>query len=359
MIAGRVAADIGSTIAATGALSIGDAASPDGFFSRGELRVLDHTVALLDSNQAVLGSLTRLGNAGVGGALNSPHGILLDFGNNIVGFGTINTPNDVLRPAINNGVITGNSPVEKITLTGYIKGVGSLDNVLVAGTSSPGFSPAAVYFGSVDFGSTSKLIAELEGLLPGSSGYDQLNFSGTAAPAGTLNVELINGFVPNVGNTFTLITAAGGITGAFDAMMLPGLPEYWYWQPTYSASELRLSVQTTRPRHNSRNPLDVTGDGHVAPNDALAVINRINAFGSGPPPPNPNNLPDFYDTSGDNFIGPNDALRGINAINAGQGGEGPSDSLISSAASPSINWAALLDLLALDIAERGAARKFR
>jgi hypothetical protein len=45
------------------------------------------------------------------------------------------------------------------------------------------------------------------------SDYGQLNISGTAALAGTLNVSLANGFSPTPGQTFTLLTATGGLGG--------------------------------------------------------------------------------------------------------------------------------------------------
>lgn len=90
------------------------------------------------------------------------------------------------------------------------------------------------------------------------------------------------------------------------------------------------------PWHNSANGLDVNGginnqpDGHVVAGDALAVINYINAFGSGAVPAHAaiGQPFGFLDTgggvngSGDNFIAPNDVLDVINAINAGKGGEG-------------------------------------
>ena len=42
--------------------------------------------------------------------------------------------------------------------------------------------------------------------------YDNVSVSGTAALGGTLNVSLINSFVPAATNAFTIVTAAGGFT---------------------------------------------------------------------------------------------------------------------------------------------------
>src|SRR5262249_11488943 len=155
---------------------------------------------------AVLGSVTALSeSSSAPGTLSASNGILVDFGNNIVGFGTLNTPNDVLKPVTNNCAILGNSATEQITLAGYVKGVGSLDNVQVTGTNSPGFSPAKVYYGSVSYDAGAKVIAELGSLVPG-SGYDQQILSGRANLGGTLELDLINGYQPSLGNAFTLVS---------------------------------------------------------------------------------------------------------------------------------------------------------
>jgi hypothetical protein len=117
-------------------------------------------------------------------------------------------------------------------------------------------------------------------------------------------------------------------------------------------------------------------DGHVVAGDALAIINYINAFGAGAVPANATiGQPfGFLDTTGgdngagDNFIAPNDALDVINAINAGIGGEGESfaPSVIAAASSTNIprlsaatrdDWPDLLALLAFDTAQQSALRR--
>ena len=62
---GKIAAGYGSTIAATGNLTLGDSTSPAGFTSDGELYTGANTVTLRSVNQAVLGSLTQVGAAAV------------------------------------------------------------------------------------------------------------------------------------------------------------------------------------------------------------------------------------------------------------------------------------------------------
>lgn len=72
---------------------------------------------------------------------------------------------------------------------------------------------------------------------------------------------------------------------------------------------------------NPVQPLDVNGDAHVSPLDALIVINALNEHGPG----NLNAIfgsPSqyYYDVNGDDLLSPLDALMIINRLNASQGG---------------------------------------
>jgi hypothetical protein len=61
---------------------------------------------------------------------------------------------------------------------------------------------------------------------------------------------------------------------------------------------------------------DVNDDGFLAPNDALAVINDLNALGSRQLVAPPSSADPYVDVDGDGYIAPNDALSVINQINA-------------------------------------------
>ena len=62
--------------------------------------------------------------------------------------------------------------------------------------------------------------------------------------------------------------------------------------------------------------LDVNGDGYIAPDDALKIINALNFAGAQPlPPGHP------FDVSKDDYLSPIDALMVINYLNAN--GSGP------------------------------------
>ena len=108
--------------------------------------------------------------------------------------------------------------------------------------------------------------------------------------------------------------------------------------------------------------VQVSGTWRNDPGDALAAINYINAFGnidSGKVPALGTMIAGqtvdsgqpfgFLDANGDNFVAANDALAVINAINAGQGGEGES--------ATSTNERDVLMLLALDTALQPKRRR--
>lgn len=236
-IQARVAGDIGSVIRATESLTLGDASSPAGFATAGDVEAGSHTVTLMDSNEAVLGSLTSID----GGTVVAASGLLIDFGRNVVGNGIVDTPNDENIPVINNGHVSGDSIESTITMTGFIKGVGSLDFTQIDGTSSPGFSPAVTNNGSVVYGALSTLLVELAGDLPG-SGYDQINHSGIADLGGSLLVDLIDGFVPRGGDNFTILTAAEQLINNLSDFQLPELEEGLRWLIDQSGNDIVLTV---------------------------------------------------------------------------------------------------------------------
>jgi hypothetical protein len=258
--AGAVIMPAGAIVNATGGdLILGDVNKLNGFYSNGTLQVGQRTVMLADSNDAVLdsGALVTLGAGGVPGALAAANGLTLDFGGNITGFGAVNTPNSAAKPLINNGHIAGASSIEPITLAGYVKGVGTLDNVNVTGTLAPGFSPATVTLGSVAY--AGQLEIELGGTALGN--FDRLEHTigaGAAQLGGSLTLSLINGFIPSLGDTFEFLTAAGGVNGTFAAETLPSLAGGLGWDVIYGANSVVLEV-TAAPSFTA----DFDDDGDV------------------------------------------------------------------------------------------------
>jgi hypothetical protein len=71
-------------------------------------------------------------------------------------------------------------------------------------------------------------------------------------------------------------------------------------------------------------------DGIVSPEDSLAIINYINAFGGGAVPASATSGGPYYDVTGDGNIAPDDTLAVINYINAQSGPSGDDFSVGSS-----------------------------
>ncbi|RMH13788.1 MAG: hypothetical protein D6698_13530 [Gammaproteobacteria bacterium] len=287
---GRLTAGVLSRIELASSISLvlGDLNAPDGFYSNGRVVVPGvASLTLEDANTAVFDSaaLVTIGDEIVPGTINAVNGITLDFGGNIVGYGTIDTPNDPFKPLTNNGNIIGNSPSNPITLTGYVKGVGTLDNVVITGTDSPGFSPATVYRGSVSY--AGNLEVEIGGTSVGD--FDKIVHSGTATLGGILDVLLINGFTPSAGDSFDILDWTT-VAGNFSTLNLPLLGDSLDWDTSGLLIDGTISVIFA--------PVvgDLDGDGFVGITDLNIVLgnwNQVVAAGdqlSGDP-------------SGDGFVG--------------------------------------------------------
>ena len=271
-VAAKVAAGLGSTITAGGGdLVIGDSATPSGFASDGELRTGTHTVTIHDLNAAQLGTLTTLGSGGTPGTVTVPNGAVVAFGRAIVGVGVVDTPDNPLKPLINNGDILGNSPTEQIELTGYVKGVGTFDNVLFSGTFSPGLSPSTVYVGSIAFGSAATLDIEIGGLGQGSQ-HDAVSAAGSVALDGELNVTLLGAFTPQAGDIFDILNFSAA-SGDFAAMNLPALDPGVMWNVGFltTTGELLATIMG-----------DISGDFSVGVGDLGLLGNQWGTAGSGP-----------------------------------------------------------------------------
>ena len=82
------------------------------------------------------------------------------------------------------------------------------------------------------------LFVELGGILPGE--FDLLSITGAAMLDGTLDVSLLSGFVPIPNDSFTFLTADGGVSGMFDTENLPTLGGTLEWQVVYGTHNVSL-----------------------------------------------------------------------------------------------------------------------
>jgi hypothetical protein len=196
---------------------------------------------------------------------------------------------------------------------------------------------------------------------PGANG-DAALFTGSGQPAVAADGTL----------TFTPAPNAHG-TAHFSVVLIDN-------GGTLNAGVDTSAVQTfdiviTKPHiwHNTKNAMDGDGDDKIAPIDALQIINYINACGN----VNGGHVPalgsttcgggradygkpfGYIDISGDDFVAPNDALTVINAINAGQGGEGEAiqESGVGNRESVGDASGDLMTLLAIDVASQSKRRR--
>nr|WP_090374452.1 FG-GAP-like repeat-containing protein [Dyadobacter sp. SG02]SEI59214.1 Por secretion system C-terminal sorting domain-containing protein [Dyadobacter sp. SG02] len=149
--------------------------------------------------------------------------------NNVNNAGILDTGTGLL---FTTGTFTGN---------GEVKGNGNIlyANFTNTGTVSPGNSPGILTF-TGDFSNTGAINIELGGTAT-ITGYDQLFVTGTLTAGGTINVSLINGFAPALGDEFTIIDA-GALSGTFPTINLPSVAPK-IWETTYDASNGTLKLK--------------------------------------------------------------------------------------------------------------------
>jgi arylsulfatase A len=199
-------------------------------------------------NSQVFGNIENTGQIDVGEVATAT------FHGNLIHNGTlrVNVLDGVPSTAVFLGDVTG---------SGDAVGGG---NVVFEGRVSPGNSVDTMAFQTnVEFGASSTLAMELGGLAGIDS--DQFLVDGRASLGGTLFVDLINDFVPTVGENFTLMLSTQGITGTFDQVILPEVPGI-DWQLNYSLLTVMLKAIEGPPAMQA----DFDSDGDVDGHDFLA-----------------------------------------------------------------------------------------
>jgi len=154
---------------------------------------------------------------------------------------------------VHNGIEIRTNTGSRSVFFGSVTGAGPFTgggDVEFNGDLRPGNSPANVSFaGNIVVGPTAGLDIELAGIAKG-TGYDSLTVAGAAALGGTLDVSLLGGFVPTAGQSFEILTAAGGINGTFDAVNLPSLAAGLYLDLNYNPNSVLLTVAGTLGDYN-------------------------------------------------------------------------------------------------------------
>ncbi len=250
-VGGALAGSASNQIMASGGtLTVGDANSAAGFNFAGTIDVAaGATLDLRDSDKATLGSATTLAAAA---RLSSLNGATLGAGKTLSASGAAQVDGKFTNQGTVNGPGTAG---QFLTFTDDVDGPGGYTgNVLFSDGFSPGSSPAAVSLQNFALDASSTLTIELGGMAAGTQ-YDQLNATGTAILAGTIDVKLINGFQPVLGNQFTVLTFASR-SGDFANYTGTDIAGFLELRPTFTATSLLL---TARPEVDG----DINLDGAV------------------------------------------------------------------------------------------------
>ncbi len=124
-------------------------------------------------------------------------------------------------------IVNGSLADSAVTVNGgTLGGTGTLNNVTVnsGGEVAPGDAPGVMHLsGSLTMAAGAAMDFELDS----PTSYDQLELSGPAVLGGELNVSLVNGFSPAVGQSFDLIN--GHTNGSFAEINLPTLGSDLRW----------------------------------------------------------------------------------------------------------------------------------
>ncbi|HEV8199575.1 MAG TPA: MopE-related protein, partial [Candidatus Polarisedimenticolia bacterium] len=150
---------------------------------------------------------------------------------------------------LNGGALTSSSPLS--IQGGTVQGTGTITGGMtsVAGHVVPGQSPGLLTVaGNYIQQAQGSLDVEIGGTTAGTQ-HDQLNVAatgGTATLGGRLNVALANGFVPSLGQTFTILNALSR-TGTFASTSFPGIGCGLTWAVSYTATTAVLTIVTDGP----------------------------------------------------------------------------------------------------------------
>ena len=144
-------------------------------------------------------------------------------------------------------LIAAEVDVQGNTLDSTVDGTGTIDGTLLneGGTVAPGDNAPGVLT-VTDFTQTSgDLLFDIQGTLPGID-YSQLLVNGAAAFGGNIEFDFLNGFMPQIGQIYTLI-AYESFSGTFDSYTIDNLSPYFTADITYGADDVQVSFTEVTP----------------------------------------------------------------------------------------------------------------
>ncbi len=135
---------------------------------------------------------------------------------------TLASGNKIVRDVRNDGTVQALEGT--LHLSGEVSGNGVFSGDFhFSGTTRPGTSPGLLMFeGDLSFSDEHVLEMEIAGLLRGGN-YDALDITGSFTAGGLLVVTFLNGFQPELGDSFFFLNVGGTIYGQFGEVVLPAL----------------------------------------------------------------------------------------------------------------------------------------
>jgi subtilase-type serine protease len=221
------------------------------------------TSSFLDNYGSV--SNTGLMNAQAFGFANEAGGTLKNSGefqsanfttfanSNVLNTGTITIAGNDTIPVVggafrNDGTVNltagPNIPAQmQVTGTGTLSGTGTINgNVFMQGIMAPGDSTGLFTInGSLTDTSSASFLEDINGAGPGQNG--ELKITGDVTLAGSLDVDLLNGFVPQADGSWVLLQYDGTLTGMFSGEVFPsdGLD----WSVVYDTADHEVLLDVT------------------------------------------------------------------------------------------------------------------
>ncbi len=189
--------------------------------------VLTHNPGAFISGHGALftGGLTNQGQMAFSGGTTDIRGdVLLQAGSRVATSGAGSTTT-FFDDVVHNGLEIFTGAGASTVFYGSQSGAGNFTGtgtVYFIGDLRPGNSPAAVsYGGDLVFGGASSLTLEIGGLVSGTL-HDHLDVTGALFADGDLTLTLLDGFMPQFGDTFDLLDV-GTFAGDFDSISAPAL----------------------------------------------------------------------------------------------------------------------------------------
>jgi hypothetical protein len=208
---------------------------------------------ILNTSSSTNALATMTGNAAAGvlslasGQVFTTNGSMSNAGRVTVGLGSSFNPKGSYTQTAGQTTVDGtlNAPTGLVLSGGTLLGAGTLaavvhsSAVVVAGDATTKAGELTVT-GSYTQNTTGVLDVAIGGTVVGSQ-YSQVKVSNGASLNGTLNIKLTNGFVPAIGETFTILSA-GMRTGAFSTVNGTSINSTEHFVVNYTATAVTLTV---------------------------------------------------------------------------------------------------------------------